>query len=231
MVQRLTGVFTILAAFACTPAATVPQSKTAAPKSKPVQAQVASEPDIPDEHSFNQRSGEARRVQLPNAVATVVGRLTTPQATYLRLRATPGIALKEAIIQSVTDGAGRPLAAVASTLPGGSAVLDSASDYELLIRLGNAQPKETLTVVRWTARRLPSSNSLAGGYEQTLTIPAFDKAPVQQDLERHFGEAMSAWFHFRNEGSPFMAFAEARVLGRLVNPRSKKESARSRERR
>jgi hypothetical protein len=222
MVYRLTGVLTLAVAFACTPAAKFPQSKSlprTAPKA-PIAAPTQS--DVPDDSSFTQRAGQTKRVKLPDTMAAAIGRLTTPKATYLRLRANAGIPIKASLIQSVVDASGRPLSAATHSESSGPGLLESQGEYELLIRLPSDIAKDELKSVHWTARRLPSSNTVAGGYEQTLSIPTLDSAPIQADLERRFGEAMAGWFNFRSDGNPFMSFARGRIIQRFAKPADKK---------
>ncbi len=181
--------------------------------------------DVKDESPIVQRSGQKQKVRLPDATASVVGRLMTPKATYVLLRASHEGTLAPTRLESVMDASGNLLvAAVAGT--GASTQSMSANEYELIIRLPSPAASTNLGKVRWLARRISEPQSLASGYEQELTLPAIDAAPIQRDLDARFGEAMATWFDEHGQGDPFSKFAAARLMQKLVKGTPEQNSRR-----
>ena len=171
--------------------------------------------NVKDESSIVQRSGQKQRVKLPDAMANVLGRLTTPKATYILLGANHEGTLAPTRLESVMDASGNLLvAAVAGT--GAFSQSVSAPEYELVLRFAGSTPTANPSKIRWQARRISEPESLASGYEQELTLAAIEAAPIQRDLEARFGEAMAAWFDEYGKGEPFTTFAAARLMQKLV---------------
>ncbi len=178
---------------------------------------VVQNDDPKDENQFVQHAGQTRLTKLAPGAASVVARLVTRKATYVLLKAHHEATLDAARLESVTDATGRELVAAAS---GAAAFTQSMSapDYELILRIPASSALQDFRTITWKARRVMQSaaNEVAGGFEQTLTVPAIEQAPVNADLETRFGEAMAAWFDEHGQGSPFMSFAAARLMRQLV---------------
>ncbi len=181
--------------------------------------------DVKDESPIVQHAGQKQRIKLPSAAATVLGRLTTPKATYVLIKANHEGTLAPTRLESVTDASGNLLvAAVAGTSAATQSV--SALEYDLIVRLPAPGTSASLNKIRWLARRISEPTSLASGYEQELTLASIEAAPIQRDLEARFGDAMASWFDEHGQGDPFTKFAAARLMQRLVKGVPERDSRR-----
>src|SRR5664280_607139 len=174
------------------------------------------EADAKDEPTFVQHPGQSQRTKLAEGVAAVLGRYATPKATYLLLRVKHEGTLAPTRLETLSDAAGR---VVVGAVGGTGAQTQSVStpEFDLILRITGPLASAGPTRINWVARRVTEEpGSLAGGYEQSLSLSGLAEAPTQRDLEARFGEAMAAWFDDFRQRDPFMTFAASRLVQRFV---------------
>jgi hypothetical protein len=203
---------------ACAPTVRLPAPsaiKRAPPRSVFAPRHPSDPEDVP---VFVQHAGVAKRTQLRPATAAVVGRLVTPSATYLLIRATHEGTLADAQLETVTSSSGRSLACAVAGL-GTNAQSLSSPEYDLVLRIAAGTPIDDLSNIQWTTKGAWKSDRWRGGYQQSVEVPDWSKAPIVPTLESEFGQAMARWFEFSGHGESFAAFAAARLMRRFVkNP-------------
>jgi len=170
--------------------------------------------DPDDKATFVQHSGKTVLTELAPVTATVLGRLETPRATYLLLRATHELALPEAVLASVTDAEGNPLVAAVAG-PAAFAQSVAAPEYDLIVQRSGEKRSTPLTSLQWRSRGTWKSNHWKAGYQQAIKIGSVQDTPIQPELQAQFGEALARWFEVSANHEPFAAFAAARLRHRF----------------
>src|SRR5512142_1629339 len=110
---------------ACVPTSRPPAVAAPKPAVHVGSTEPAHPPDPPDTPTFVQRAGKATATDLAPANATVIGRLQTPNASYLLLRGVHENEIGEAVLDSVTDSDGRPVVAAVTGRDTGTQSLSS----------------------------------------------------------------------------------------------------------